>query len=160
MMPNICEVARRDMVKTQSGQRVRQMTGERKPFWIYHDEPSPPPIHTGFGMHRIIVGRDEEHVHSSPKPFPRLSRNRSRSFDLLASRQERHAILESPSKILRVRQLKSIGRNALGQSEQVRDLTDVVAMNHDVQSQLESERYDPLHDLELPVEGRDAGNPV
>ena len=96
--------------KLQSGQRVRQMTGERESFRIHHDEASSPPIHTGFRIDRIIVRRDEEHFHFSLKSFPRLSRNGSRAFELFASRQERRAVLESPSKILRVRQLKSIGR--------------------------------------------------
>ena len=111
-------------------------------------------------MHRIIVGRDENHFHCSPKPFPCVSRNGSRGFDLFASRQERHAVLESPSKVLRVRQLESVGGNALGQSDKFRDLTDVVAMEHDIQGQWEFERYDPLHDFDLTVEGGCSGNSV
>src|SRR4029079_2323399 len=152
MMPNFFEMALPDIFKGQPRYRMCKMTGERKPFRIYHDKPGTPPIHTGFGIIRIIVRCDEEHFHCSPKPFPCPSCNGTRGVNLRASRQERHAIFESPSEILRICQLESVGGHELRENDKFLDLIDVVTMKHDVQGQREFERCDPLHGFELPME--------
>ena len=103
-------------------------------------------------MHRIIVRCDEEHFHCSPKPLPCVSRNGSRGFDLLASRQERHAILESPSKVLRVCQLESVGGNPLGQAI-VRDLSACCRDGARRSGSAGVRAMYPPHHFELPVEG-------
>lgn len=160
VVPNIFEGALRDIVKMQSRQCLREMTGECEPFRIYHHEPAAPSLHTRLGVPRIIVGRDEEYVHGSPEAHPGIKRNGSRPFDLLAGGEERDAVLESPPEILRIRQLKPVGGHQLGQSDQVRDFVDVVSMEHDVQGQRKFERVDPPHDFELSVEGWCSGDAV
>src|SRR5215831_3347399 len=130
MMPNISKVVLRNIVKTQSRYCLRQMTGERQPFRVHHDEPASPSLHTGLRIHRIIVGRDEKHFHFPLKAYPGFGRNRSRAFDLLAGGQERWTVLQGPPAILSVRQLEPVGQNTLGQSDELRHLTDVVTMEH------------------------------
>src|SRR5215469_7227010 len=136
------------------------MTREREPLRIDHDEPASPPIHTGLWIHRIIVGSDEKHFHFPLKAHPGSSRNRSRAFDLFAGGQKRWTVPQGPPAILGVRQLEPVGRKTLSQSNEVRNLRDVVTMEHDVHSQWEFEGFDPMHGLELPAEGRCAGNAV
>src|SRR5207249_6958454 len=100
------------------------MTGERKSLWIHNDEPASPPIHTGFWIHRVIVRSDEHHFHFPLKPPSGMFRNGPRAFELVASGQERCAVLQRPSKILRVRQFKSVSRPLFGQLDEVCNISD------------------------------------
>jgi hypothetical protein len=102
------------------------MTGERETFWIYDHEPTPPAVHAGFRIRCIIVRSDEYHFHFALEPISRLCRDRARAFDLIASRQERGAVVQGPSKILRVRKLEATRRQLFGQCDDVRNLGDVV----------------------------------
>ena len=89
-----------------------------------------------------------------------MFRNGPRALELFPSGQKCGAVLQGPSKILHVRQFNSVSRKVLGQLNEIRNIRDIVPMEHDVHSQREFERFDPMHGLELPVEGWCSGDAV
>src|SRR5881396_2558820 len=113
------------------------MTGKRETFWIYDDKSTPPAVHAGFRIRCIIVRSDEDHFHFAPEPMLRLCRDRARAYDLVASGQERGAVVQGPSKILRIRKLEAIRRQLFGQGDDVCNLGDVAPMEHGIDGQRE-----------------------
>ena len=68
-------------------------------------------------------------------PPARLPRHLACRVQLLARGQEHPAIGERPAEILRVGELQAVGRERLGELDDLRDVSEVLAVEHHVHGQ-------------------------
>ena len=69
------------------------------------EEAAAPAVHAGLGVLRVVVGRDEQHLHPSLQALAGCPGDLARAVELLARGQELRAIAQGPAEVLRVGQL-------------------------------------------------------
>src|SRR5215472_18863275 len=73
--PNVAERMLPYGLEAEPGQRVSGVTRKREPVGAQHDEATTPAVHAGLGQVRVVVRRDEEHLHLPPQASSSLRRH-------------------------------------------------------------------------------------
>ena len=151
---------RPDIVEAQVFYARSRRAGEDITHGIDRQKPRAPAIHARFGAVAVIIGCDDQNLHSIQQPFSLRADNFHSLLNLFAGWQQRGAIRKSPTVILGIGQFEPFRLQAFGHANDFLKPANVAAMQHHIHRQRKSQFPHHFRRLQFCRMGGRPGDPV
>ena len=151
LLPDPADAVLAHVVEAERRDLRRGVTGHRASVGGDHEIEISPPTLTRLGELAVIVREHVDDLHLPAIFFHRAIHNPFRALDLRARRHQRFAVQHGPAVVLRVRELDAVGAELAREVDDLFEMVEIRAVEHDVHGEGEVELLDPLGGLELRV---------